>query len=47
MILDAILVEDEARSRDILRNYITKYCPNINLVGEASGVDEGLSLIHI
>ncbi|WP_339661221.1 LytTR family DNA-binding domain-containing protein [Croceibacter atlanticus] len=46
MILDAILVEDEARSRDILRNYITKYCPNINLVGEASGVDEGLELIR-
>ena len=46
MILDAILVEDEARSRDILRNYITKYCPNINLVGEASGVDEGFELIR-
>jgi two-component system LytT family response regulator len=46
MILDAILVEDEARSREILRNYITKYCPNVNLVGEASGVDEAVELIR-
>ena len=45
MKLKTILIEDEARSREILRNYIAKYCPNIELVGEASGVAEGLSLI--
>jgi len=45
MKLKTILVEDEARSREILRNYITKYCPNIELVGEASGIEEGLDLI--
>jgi len=45
MKLKAILVEDEARSREILRNYIAKYCPTIELVGEASGIDEGLNLI--
>ena len=45
MKLKTILVEDEARSREILRNYIAKYCPNIELVGEASGIDEGLDLI--
>jgi len=46
MKLKTILVEDEARSREILRNYITKYCPNIELVGEASGIEEGLNLIN-
>ena len=46
MKLKTILVEDEARSREILRNYISKYCPNIELVGEASGVEEGLVLIN-
>lgn len=45
MKLKTILVEDEARSREILRNYIAKYCPNIELVGEASGIDVGLDLI--
>lgn len=43
--LQAILVEDEANSREILRNYIAKYCPEVNLVGEASSIKEGLALI--
>jgi len=46
MKLKTILVEDEVRSREILRNYIAKYCPNIELIGEASGIEEGLSLIE-
>jgi len=45
MKLKTILVEDEARSREILRNYIVKYCPNIELIGEASGIEEALGLI--
>ncbi|HPF97433.1 MAG TPA: DNA-binding response regulator, partial [Mangrovimonas sp.] len=27
MKLNAIIVEDEETSRDILRNYLKKYCP--------------------
>lgn len=46
MKLNAILVEDEAVSRDILRNYISKYCPNVTLLGEASNIDEAYSLIQ-
>ncbi|APQ17868.1 LytR/AlgR family response regulator transcription factor [Maribacter hydrothermalis] len=46
MSLKAILVEDEANSREILRNYIAKYCPSINLVGEASSIKEALVLIE-
>ncbi|WP_299366800.1 LytTR family DNA-binding domain-containing protein [Winogradskyella sp.] len=46
MKLEAILVEDEETSRDILRNYLTKYCPNINIVGEAANVEEALELIR-
>lgn len=46
MKLKTILVEDEVRSREILRNYIAKYCPNIELIGEASGIEEGLKLIE-
>ena len=44
--LKAILVEDEKTSRDILKNYISKYCPNVLLVGEAENIDEGLILIR-
>ncbi|WP_036151967.1 LytR/AlgR family response regulator transcription factor [Maribacter forsetii] len=45
MSLNAILVEDEANSREILRNYIAKYCPSVNLLGEASSIKEALILI--
>lgn len=45
MKLKTILVEDEAISRDILRNYIAKYCPNITLLDEASNIQEAEELI--
>lgn len=45
MSLNAILVEDEANSREILKNYIAKYCPSVNLLGEASSIKEALVLI--
>jgi two-component system LytT family response regulator len=46
MKLNAIVVEDEAVSRDILRNYIGKYCPNVILKGEASNIKEAYELIQ-
>ena len=46
MKLNAILVEDEANSREILRNYLGKYCADVNLVGEAASIQEGLELIQ-
>ncbi|MGV6830829.1 MAG: LytR/AlgR family response regulator transcription factor [bacterium] len=46
MKLNAIIVEDEAKSREILKNYLKKYCPNVEILGEASNVDEGLVLIR-
>lgn len=46
MSLRAILVEDEANSREILRNYISKYCPNVSLLGEAASIKEALVLIE-
>lgn len=46
MELRTIIVEDEANSREILRNYIAKYCDGVKLLGEASNIDEGLTLIQ-
>ncbi|MFD2822188.1 LytR/AlgR family response regulator transcription factor [Lacinutrix iliipiscaria] len=46
MKLNAIIVEDEKTSRDILTNYLQKYCPNVHILGEAANVDEALVLIR-
>jgi two-component system LytT family response regulator len=45
MNLRAILVDDEANSREILRNYLAKYCTEVTLVGEASSIKEAMDLI--
>lgn len=46
MKLKSIIVEDEETSRDILKNYLKKYCPNVTVLGEASNVEEALVLIR-
>lgn len=46
MKLKALLIEDEANSREILRNYLAKYCSEVDLLGEAASIEEGLKLIR-
>lgn len=46
MKLRSIIVEDEETSRQILKNYLGKYCPNVEVLGEASNVEEALVLIR-
>lgn len=46
MKLRTILVEDEETSRQILRNYLNKYCPKVEILGEASNLEEALLLIR-
>ncbi|WP_166962903.1 LytR/AlgR family response regulator transcription factor [Yeosuana marina] len=46
MKLTSIIVEDEETSRNILKNYLKKYCPNVTVLGEAANVDEALVLIR-
>jgi len=46
MNLNAIIIEDEANSREILSNYIKKYCPQVILKGEAASIKEGLEMIN-
>ena len=46
MKLKSIIVEDEEASRDILKNYLSKYCPDVEVLGEASNVEEALILIR-
>ena len=44
--LKSIIVEDEKTSRDILKNYLGKYCPNVHILGEAENIEEALVLIR-
>ena len=46
MKLRSIIVEDEETSREILKNYLKKYCPNVTVLGEAANVEEALILIR-
>ena len=46
MKLNSIIVEDEETSREILKNYLKKYCPNVIVLGEAANVNEALELIR-
>ena len=46
MKLQAIIIEDEADSREILRQYLARYCPAVENRGEAPSVETGLDLIQ-
>lgn len=45
MMLKAVIIEDESSSMEILRNYLAKYCKNVDVLGEAASVKEGLELL--
>ena len=41
----AIIIDDEADARDIIRNNLREYCEGVDLVGEADGVSSWLQVI--
>jgi len=43
--LKAIIVEDEAMSREILAGYLQRYCPDVTLVAQADSVNTGIAAI--
>ncbi|MEO0897247.1 MAG: LytTR family DNA-binding domain-containing protein [Bacteroidota bacterium] len=43
--LKALIIDDEAISRETLRTYLERYCPQVNVLGEADGVKAGLAAI--
>lgn len=44
--LKTILVEDEKTSREILKNFLIKYCPQVDIIGEAENIEEAYLLIR-
>ncbi len=44
--LNAIIIEDELRSRQTLSGLLKLYCKNINIIAEADGMQSGLKAIE-
>jgi len=42
----SVIVEDESAAREALKNYLSKYCPQVELVGEAHNAKEAIPLLH-
>ena len=40
--LKAVIVEDEEASRETLKNYLEKYCPDVKLMAMAESINQGL-----
>ncbi|MEM1320865.1 MAG: LytTR family DNA-binding domain-containing protein [Bacteroidota bacterium] len=41
----AVIIDDEQKSRSILRSMLNNYCPQVRVVGEAASATEGLTII--
>ncbi len=42
----SVIVEDEAAAREVLKNYLSKYCPQIEVLGEAHDCKAAIPLLH-
>ncbi|MFC6268098.1 LytR/AlgR family response regulator transcription factor [Frigoriflavimonas asaccharolytica] len=45
MKISAVIIDDEKIAREVLRNYLTKYCPQVEILGEAENIKEAIPLI--
>jgi two-component system, LytTR family, response regulator len=46
MKIQSVIVEDEAAAREALKNYLSKYCPQVEVIGEAQNIKEAVPLLH-
>lgn len=44
--IKTIIIDDEEPARRALRNIIEQYCPDIDCLGEATNIPDGVKLIH-
>ena len=44
--LRTLIIDDEAHIRDTLRKLLARHCPQVSVVGEATGVEDGRSMIQ-
>ncbi len=45
MKIKAVIVDDELIARDVLENYLKKYCPIVQVVGQAQHIKEAVPMI--
>lgn len=43
--IKAVIIDDESKGRNILKNSLKKYCHKVSIIGEADGVETGKNLI--
>ncbi len=46
MLLRALIIDDEPRSREFLKNLLGEYCAQVHIVGAAASVEEAVKLIQ-
>ena len=44
--IKSVIVEDEKAARETLKNYISKYCPQITIIGEAENARTAIPLLN-
>ncbi len=44
--IKSVIVEDELGAREVLKNYLGKYCPQVEVVGEAQNIKEAVPMLH-
>ncbi|MBC8600103.1 response regulator transcription factor [Parabacteroides acidifaciens] len=44
--IKSVIVEDEQAAREALKNYLAKYCPSVEVVGEAIDCKSAIPLLH-
>lgn len=44
--IKCVIVEDESAAREVLKNYLSKYCPQVEIIGEAYHGKEAIPILH-
>ncbi len=44
--IKSVIVEDELGAREVLKNYLSKYCPQVEVVGESQNIKEAVPMLH-
>jgi len=44
--IKTVIVEDEVSAREVLKTYIARYCPQLEVAGEASNSNDAIRLLH-
>jgi two-component system, LytTR family, response regulator len=44
--IKSVIVEDEANAREVLKNYLSRYCPQVEVIGEAQNSRDAVPLLH-